>query len=324
MVNGSRSGKPRKRLFPLAIGAVLAITGCAAGPVAGTGFADQTALDKYSSAKFQKQLDLLDESLEKRSPFISKTATLDITGNGYHHLSWGEDGGGKELTTALMGNPPAVAVNIQSSQAGATLDTYHPAGSKYDYTLLGSAYRALAPTTWVAEPTVYDSDITMNAPYTPDFCQVYGLNFVCGLRFAIEYTMESEDASKMVKQVITRPDGSNELRATVKLESLLPGTVLIATIYPPDSWTSRITDEMRNTWVPVRIWQDPDGFLKKIEVNAKIDGEGQTFTVQNGFEITGTSERTDFPAAPSKLDVTILNTEQSKKLTENISKVNAR
>lgn len=283
---------------------VLAVTAaCSSEPVTGGAFPDWDVVDALAADSFTTQMTLLDERIAESSPFTTEART-DVTGVAYTHATHGDRDTSRQSVVAVRGNPASVFVRQTDSEPGYTLDTLHMGGDTSDYLLLGDSYSSLAPTPWVAVPTIYgapgEDDLTAGLR---TMCFITGFQTMCEIRNAIRGTEESALGTQMRRSVQTDDEGVVHSETEVTLAAVVAEAALLDI---PAEISDLFTPEMLDTFIPVSIWQDAEGNLIKMEMNGKVRGTDgvEDFVVQVGFEITGRSTTKDFPVLPDPGDVT--------------------
>lgn len=292
---------------------LLLFTGCSVKPVHGQAVPDWSAVETRSGELFDIQLEKLATYITGANPFATDAVT-NVTGLSYVHMTYGELSSGSQSDVTIMGNPVSVLIKQTDADAGYTIDTLHVGGEKYDYLLLGDSYAALAapvsPTPWVRTPTLYggpgDDPLGLGLL---TLCLVDGFRMVCRTHDAILHTAESDRGADMRKSVTANADGTLFSQTEVTLAACLEDPGMLGL---PTDISSAFSQEMLDTFIPVSLWQDVDGRLVKMEMNGLIPGSGgaDDFSLQVGFEITGTAVAEDFPPLPADWDVTILDTHQ--------------
>lgn len=301
----------RGRSLAAALGAglVLVLAGCTTEPVGGDAYPDWDVVDTRAAERFDAQLALLESVIESSSPFRSDSST-DTTGVSYVHATYGDKDTGSQSVVAIRGNPASVFIQQTDADDGFTIDTLHVGGESVDYLLLGEGYSSLAPTPWVQVPTVYghpgEDDLVAGLR---TMCFVDGFQTVCEVRDAILATAASEQGASMRRFVRTEDDGTVLSETEVTLASVLADGMIIA--IPPEI-SDEFSDEMLESFIPVSMWQDPEGRLLKMELNGTVRGTdgAEDLVVQVGFEITGKATRKNFPPAPDRADVTVVPEDQ--------------
>jgi hypothetical protein len=218
-------------------------------------------------------------------------------------------------TLAMMGNPVTVA--FQQPQVGSPSDIYHPAGSQWDYVLLGQEYRELAPTAWIGERTIFgreiDSVAERRAPYDMSFCFGSSMGLLCGVRASILNTLLVPRLAQAANpKVVDLPDGGTELRMAIPFGALstVDDFPNYPSLFPAEDMDTILTDEMTKQPLMVRVWQTAEGEPTRVEVNGRmVDGQ-DTITLQAGWEKIGEATESDFPVPPESWDVTYLNDEE--------------
>lgn len=309
----ARGRRPGRRTAPglrasLGVVVVLALAaGCAAvEPVEGEAFPDWEAVDTLAAQTFDAQMALLDVRISESSPFTTAART-DVTGVSYTHATHGDRETSAQAVVAIRGNPASIFVRQTDSKPGYTVDTLHVGGDAWDYLLLGDSLSSLAPTEWVALPTVYgtpgESDLDAGLR---TMCFVTGFQTLCQIRSTIVATQESARGAQMRRSVSTEPDGVVHSETEVTLAAVVAEDALLDI---PSEVSDLFTPAMLDSFIPVSIWQDADGQLLKTEMNGTVRGTDgvEDFVVQVGFEITGDAARSDFPAVPDPADVTTID-----------------
>lgn len=297
----------RRRVSALVAAAlVLTLTGCTSEPMTGAAFPDLPAADALAAQRFDAQLVLLEQRINETTPFFTDAET-DITGVDFMHAKHGDRESSGQSVVAVRGNPVSVLVKETDIQEGYTLDTLHIGGESMDYLLLGDSYSSLAPTKWVAVPTLYGApqdSIFATALHT--MCFITGFQTMCEIVRTIQTTAESDLGAQRRRSAQTDEDGSVHSQTEVTLAAVVAEDALLNI---PTEVSDLFTPEMLASFIPVNIWQNPDGTLIKMEMAGTVPGTDGVadFVVQVGFEITGKTTDDTFPTTPSPWDVTVLD-----------------
>jgi hypothetical protein len=314
---------PNRRLWAaaLAVGIVLGTTGCAGGGGA-RGHADQISLARVERARAHERLAALDRFVAEHNWSIGE-GEWSVRANVYTLMvADGVSESGVMADLASMGNPAAVSVSATGTLEGTSINTYHPAGSEYDYALLGEKLTDLNPTPWIAVPTVYpDQAEGFNveiSPYGLSFCAATFYLLLCGVRASIYHALSgahqpAAGEAAAVPHVETQSDGTTELSLTVPFAAL--GTIeefpYYPSVFPPsEAFAALLEGEAGRQPVLIRLWQTAAGEPIKAEVNGTLTDEEHTIEIQAGWEKTGEAAAEDFAEPPSALDVTHMTTEQ--------------
>ncbi|WP_344964482.1 hypothetical protein [Crossiella cryophila] len=284
----------RGRLAALAGALAVTITaaGCSSASP-GLALADQQAVTAYMAAQFDGAFKKLDQELIK--PRDEKSTV-------FWHGRFNERKTDKEIDVfryqaadKAKPEPPAIFTKSRTSKdMKDNLDQYHPSGSEWDYLLLGERFRSLATTPWVRFPTFTPKDGF-------NVCLLTGVQTVCAMQDAMKATQKSSPAG-LVKEYRQQADGTAELLTGVTLKSFVDARVLSF----PEDFKKQMTPPMLESFLRTTVTMDPQGQLKKIEINGIVDKGGPKIEIQVGYEILGKATAKDFPPEPSPLDRTDL------------------
>ncbi|MBI9115704.1 hypothetical protein [Sanguibacter suaedae] len=288
-----------------ALTTLLLLAACTPEPVDGQAFPDWDHADALASERFDAQLAALDAAIDASDPFRSD-AQPSITGVSYVHATYGDRDSGQQSVVSLHGNPASVLIQQTDADPGFTVDTLHVSGEDVDYLLLGDGYSSLAPTPWVEVPTVYGhpGEDPLVAGLR-SMCFVDGFQTMCEIRDAITYTADSAVGGDARRSVDVEPDGTVFTRTEVTLAAVLVDNSLV---HLPQDIVDELSPTMLDTFIPVALWQDPDGNLVKMEMNGTVPGTdgAEDLAVQVGFEVTGAADPGAFPDLPATDDVTVI------------------
>lgn len=294
-----RQHKGRFAALAAGLAVVVAAAGCASGSP-GMALADQQAVKDYMAAQFDAAFKKVDQELVK--PRDEKSTV-------YWHGRFNERKTDKEIDifryqAADKGKPepPAIFTKSRTSkEMKDNLDQYHPSGSEWDYVLLGERFRSLAPTPWVRFPT-----------FTPkegfNVCLLTGVQTLCAMQDAMKYTQKASPTG-LVKEYRQQADGSAEMLTGVTLKAFVDARVLNF----PEEFKKQMTPPMMESFLRTTVTLDPQGLLKKIEINGVVDKGGPKIEVQVGYEVLGKATAKDFPPEPSPLDRTDLPTVEARR-----------
>jgi hypothetical protein len=323
--------------------AVVAVGGCGL-PAEADGFADRQAQLRWERERVHERLAALDSFVAEHNWMLG--GEWSVSANMYTLVTVnGEATSGVIAKLAMMGSPAEVSTEPDNGIEGSTLFTYHPAGSEWDYDLLGENLRDLAPTPWVAEPTLYYDSPTeqddRRMPYGMPFCAASSFALLCGVRASVFWALtiaeaeadsEASDPSDesdaagcdtstgapakiergLWPQVTTLADGTTELRLTVPFNCLATSSVFPN--YPSmftDSALDPVLSEIGGQPVSLLLWQTAQGEPVKVEVNGTLTAGEDVVQVQAGWESLGEATNEDFPELPSALDVTYLDVDEA-------------
>ena len=236
--------------------------------------------------EFDQYLDILDKGL---------TSATSVRGTMFKHASFGRRSEDAEWDVEYLGDPATIFIRSRASllDAGDNLDTLHPAGSGYDYFLLGARFGSIAHTPWVKVPSVYKSPLNV--------CLVTGYQQVCDMEDALRFTLKS--GIPVTQRVEHNEDGTTTLVAGVTLSSMLKDNFLLNV--PPDI-QKQFTPTMLRYQLSARFVLDRSGRLEIAQISGTVPGP-TPFTVQVGYQVTGSAATSDLPQVPPAAQVTTLS-----------------
>jgi hypothetical protein len=316
------------------------------------GFADGQGQLRVEGERVHERLAALDAFMADHNWMLG--GEWSVASNMYTLVTVnGEPASGVMAKLAMRGNPAEVAMQPDNGIEGSTLFTFHPAGSDFDYNLLGEQLRDLAPTPWVAEPALYydlptDQDADRE-PYGMPFCAASSYALLCGVRGTIfwallnanleeaaggsEQSGQSEEAaaqgcddssdtatdfgSSLWPRVTQLPDGTTELSLTVPFNCLVTSRVFpnFPVMYT-NSELDAILPQVGGQPVSVLLWQTAEGEPLKAEINGTVTAGEDTVQIQAGWESLGEARDEDFPEPPNPLDVTYFTAEEMAAFSE--------
>jgi hypothetical protein len=276
-----RMSNRRMSRLAAAVAALVLVAGCGQAQ-AGSALPKGEDAANYVSAKFASTLETLSEEFtgsEQRKSKLDKLARID------------DKSTDSTITAVQFGRPAGrLAKNHSNKDSTEYLDSYHPAGSPVEYTLLGPRYASLAPTPWISEPYT-GGDL--------NGCFWSGYQDVCKMLQAVSDSVGKARAAKKAKSL---PDGSVELSAEVPLGIFLDNRVIVF----PDRLLSSISAEMRTGVIPARVVLDPRGKLKLAEMNGKVSGNGHEVEIRMTYQLLDAPTAKDLPSPPAPAEVTVL------------------
>ncbi|MDR1443097.1 MAG: hypothetical protein LBJ02_12110 [Bifidobacteriaceae bacterium] len=313
----------------LAASSVLSLGGCGVPEHQLEGYPDQVSQAAEAIARTYERLEAMDEFVYSHNPTFGD-GEWNVVGSYYTLIQVDNEPARSNLgTIAMMGNPATVA--FQQAGKYTRSDIFHPAGSDWDYSLLGPEYRELAPTPWVGQATALgkprDPAGERRAPYDLAFCWGSSLALLCGVRVSIfNALIDPKVAPSAHARVVDMGDGVTELRMLIPFTSL--GNVddfpNFPALFPSETVEELMEGDLGDLPFLVRLWQNEDGEPIKAEVNGEVTDGESTVTLQAGWEKTGESTAADFPRAPSALDITYLTQEQGDELLKGMDRIGQR
>lgn len=271
-----RTGKLAALLACVALGA----TACA-GAKAGTAVPNGAEAAQYVSAKFTSTLDKLGDQFNGTD---ARKSTLDTVAR------FDQRKINSTVTGIQLGRPPSrVSKNHSNLDSNEYLDTFHPANSPVEYTLLGPKYATLAPTHWVSQP------------YTAgDLSECYwaGAQGTCKMLGAVQDSVEQGHA----KTAKSTPDGGVELTADVTVPAFLDNRVVVF----PQPLLDQIGPQLKAQVFQAKIVIDGKGKLTEMTLGGTIKGDGHELEVNQHYLVGATPTENDLPKMPDPADVTVL------------------
>lgn len=276
---------------------VALLGGCAQG-VTGSARPNDAEAQKARTAAYEAGIKAFEDHFNN---------VKDEKSRAYFYVRFDEKTLDREVDAFFLGDPPAILSKISGKHEGDEFDHFHPAGADVDYVRLGPKLAQLAPTSWVSEATVYPKDLAVSP------CVLDGISSACGLSRAIAQTkLESPDG--LVKEAHRGSDGASEVLTGITLKTFLDFKVMIFS----DELKKKFTPEMLKEVLPVRINFDADSRFSKFELLATIPGEPTQLQLQVGYEVKGTTEKSDFPEPPKPDEVTALDKAASDKFWDDV------
>ena len=198
---------------------------------------------------------------------------------GYFHLETPSNGSLHVEYLSSVDGESYVSRRV-SDDEGYAFDQSHEAGSPATYYLLGDNIKQQLANgkSWVQ---IAAGDLgRMTDPEKN--CSLYAVSFMCSITDAWNATRESTDELPVLLSQGER--GDRHFSTAVTYQSLIDIGLL-----PKDGkYDGFLSQESRDTLVPMHLWVAEDGVITKIEVNAVLTGDnGEQLKLQTGFEITG-------------------------------------
>lgn len=265
---------------------VAVVAGCAQ-PTAGRPVADHAAAEKATADAVKRGLDAF------QSHFVNlgnEHASV------YNYLTYGDVKITTEHESYKVGNPPAVLLKRRFSETGDWSDTVTPAGSKTDYVKLDEEHAFLAPTPWVAVPSLYADGF--------ENCFLLTAWLACHLDKAIGQT-KLDAPDEQPSEARSTEDGFE-----VTTGALLKVMVDEGFISIPEDKRDGLTDRQLNTMVPVVLQFDRNMEFTGLEIRDTIaDGDATQLELQIEYEVKGEAKKSDIPDQPAASDVTAITDE---------------
>ena len=211
----------------------------------------------------------------------------------YNFLNYDDIELNTEHESYKYGNPPITVLERHRLDADDTSAILHPADDPFDYVRLDKAHSHLAPTPWVATPTLYQDGF--------ETCFLLTAWLACHLDNAMAQT-KLDAADRQPAQARETDDG-----AEVTTGALLGLMIDEGFIGIPEERQSEISTQMRDQVVPVIIKFDKDMKFRSFEIRGKVDdGKSKPLELQIGYEVLGESTENDFPDKPVASDITVI------------------
>lgn len=267
----------------LAAVVLLTVSGCTQ-PTAGTPAPDRAAADSITVEAgieaFQDHFANLGDEHAKVFNFLNHGATKYTT----EHESY------------KLGDPPMTVLMRRRDEDADSSAILHPPDDPMDYVRLDSRHAHLAPTPWVAVPTLYQGGF--------ETCFLLTAWLACHLDNAI--TQTRLDAPDRQPARARRTDDGVQVTTGALLGLMIDeGFITI-----PEDERAGITAAMRDEVVPVVIRLTADLEFTGFEIRGKVtDGDAEPLELQVGYEVLGESGERDFPAKPAASDVTTITDE---------------
>ncbi|MPZ86075.1 MAG: hypothetical protein GEV28_39180 [Actinophytocola sp.] len=271
------------RVGALAAVALLILSGCAR-PTTGTPAPDRAAADSITVEAGIKA-------------FQDHFANLgDEHAKVFNFLNYGDTKYTTEHESYKLGDPPMTVLMRRRDEDADSSAILHPPDDPMDYVRLDSKHAHLAPTPWVAVPTLYEGGFQT--------CFLLTAWLACHLDNAItQTTLDAPDRQPARAQ---RTDDGVEVTTGALLGLMIDeGFITI-----PEDQRSGVTASMRDEVVPVVIRLTPDLEFTGFEIRGKVtDGDAEPLELQVGYEVVGGSSEGDFPAKPDAGELTTITDE---------------
>lgn len=284
VIAGSRPGRGVSGAVVAALAGVL-LAGCAQA-VSGSPQADKGKADEAMATLFERSIKAFRDHFENLG---------DEKGKVFNYLRFGSKNRNREFEVVKQGTrTPSLLVKQSDGEPGDSYDEFHPSGANVDYVRLGDKHAHLAPTPWVSVPTIYPKSSPVNPCST--------LNAFVGCRMDRALAQTKLDApDRQPRQTAGTPDGGTEISTGITLKNAIDEDLVV----PPAELADKVTAEMKNEILGVRIEFGPDGKFRKFEMRSTVNGETPV-KVELGYEVTGESSDDDFPKVPKPNEVTAL------------------
>jgi hypothetical protein len=231
-------------------------------------------------------------------------ANLNLHGVLYKHGQFGkktQDGETSVTVIQAAGSPDVTTFGrdvTDVKHAGDNIDTLHQAGSPYDYWLMGTTYKTIAPHGWVRMPAITPGT-------TGTYCVIDGIQTACDLLDLIKFTADETDPTPtIVKQVSVASDGALTLTTGVTVRSLLVNDFVVNI---PTYISKTFTPAALNTQLTLKIVMSQAHHLQLIQLSGTVPGS-TPLVIQDGFLVDGPGDPKVVPAAPAAADTTVLPT----------------
>jgi hypothetical protein len=273
------------RVTVLAAVLLLAATGCAR-PTAGTPAPNDKAADAITVKKgilaFEDHFKNLGDEHAKVYNFLNYD-DIELT---------------TEHESYKLGDPPITVLERHRADEDDTSAILHPADGPLDYVRLDKAHSHLAPTPWVATPSLYQNGF--------ENCFLLTAWLACHLDNAISQT-KIDAGDRQPAQARETEDGIEVTTGALLGLMLDEGFIGV-----PEDQRGEISTQMRDEVVPVVIRFDKDMNFTGFEIRGKVDdGKAKPIELQIGYEVVGESTENDFPDQPAANETTVI-TDQAK------------
>lgn len=262
------------------------LSGCAQA-VSGSPQPDKAKADEAMAALYESSIKAFRDHFENLG---------DEKGKVFNYLRFGSKNRNREFDVVKRGSrTPALLVKQRDGDPGDEYDEFHPSGADVDYVKLGDKHAHLAPTRWVSVPTIYPKSSAVKS------CSTLHAFVGCRMDKALAQT-KLDAPDRQQKQAAETSDGGTEISTGITLGNAIKEGLVV----PPKELANKVTPEMKDAILGVRIEFGSDGKFRKFELRSTVSGE-TTLEVQLGYEVTGKSNDDDFPKVPKPNEVTVLS-----------------
>lgn len=219
----------------------------------------------------------------------------------YNFLNYGDTELKTEHESYKLGDPPMTVLERHRASADDRSAVLHPPDDPYDYVRLDEEHANLAPTPWVATPSLYKDGF--------ETCFLLTAWLACHLDNAIAQT-KAHAQDKPVERA-RRTEHGVEVTTGAQLGLMIDeGFIGI-----PANEEAEVSAQMRDQIVPVTITFDADMKFTGFEIRGKVDdGRSQPLELQIGYEVLGEATPHDFPDKPAPSETTTIDDpEQAEK-----------
>jgi hypothetical protein len=211
----------------------------------------------------------------------------------YNFLNYGDIHLTTEHESHKYGDPPVTVLDRRRADESDSSSILHPADDPMDYVRLDEKHANLAPTPWVAVPTLYQDGFQT--------CFLLTAWLACHLDNAISQTRLDAPDRQPAKAQRT---GDEVVVTTGALLGLMIDEGFIG--IPPEK-EAEVSAQMRDEVVPVTITLDADMKFTGFEIRGKVDdGKAEPLELQIGYEVLGESSENDFPDKPAASELTTI------------------
>ncbi len=211
----------------------------------------------------------------------------------YNFLNYGDIQLTTEHESYKYGDPPITVLERRRDKESDSSAILHPPDDTMDYVRLDQRHASLAPTPWVAVPTLYQDGFQT--------CFLLTAWLACHLDNAISQTrLDAPD--RQPARARETGDGVEVTTGALLGQMIDEGFIGI-----PTDRQDEITAQMRDQVVPVTIKLDRDMRFTGFEIRGTVDdGRTEPLELQIGYEVLGDSHPDDFPDKPVASDLTVI------------------
>jgi hypothetical protein len=191
------------------------------------------------------------------------------------------------------GDPPITVLERRRDDDADSSAILHPPDDPQDYVRLDERHASLAPTPWVAVPTLYTNGF--------ETCFLLTAWLACHLDHAISQT-KLDAPGKQPARARRTADGVEVTTGALLGQMLEEGFIGI-----PTERQGEISKQMRDQVVPVTIKLDRNMKFTGFDIRGKVDdGKSKPLELQIGYEVLGEAKPDDFPDTPSASETTTI------------------
>lgn len=214
----------------------------------------------------------------------------------FNFLNYGDVKYTTEHESHKLGDPPMTVLTRRQDEDADSSAILHPPDDPMDYVRLDARHAQLAPTPWVAVPTLYQDGFQT--------CFLLTAWLACHLDNAIAQTrLDAPDRQPARAQ---RTEDGVEVTTGALLGVMIDEGIITV----PRDRRVGITAAMRDEVVPVAIRLTSDLEFTGFEIRGKVtDGDAEPLELQVGYEVLGESSERDFPAKPAAGELTTITDE---------------